>query len=477
MKMSKILKQIIFTSTVILSAIAIAYLISTYSLLSFLVIPIIFLIGLLIYYFTKDPFTGLLFVIFCLPFERLPSIDVGSVTLKINQFLGILLLLSWFLSILFKEKKITPNALVWPLVFFLLAGLLSIFNAEFQSRAIQVFIFVLFTALLFFATVSLVNSKERFQIVIKVIYWSAIITCLFALYQFAADILGFGEYTGLKKGYGKETLGFPRVQAFSQEPLYLANLLFIPLGLFCGMYLEKIDHIIKRKNLLLMIGLITLVILLTVSRGAYLGLAAFCVIFALLLAGRIFTVRYIVIGIISVTLIVSATLGIMKIASPTAYEKYIEHVAVEDYGEGESTEARLAAWYDAYDAYLEKPVFGIGLGNFGPWVKNYPDPESVEGWDIVNNEYLEILAETGLVGFITFTIFLLVIIIRSFIAYFKTKNSFNRAILVGLIAAVVAIFTQYNFFSTLYIIHIWVALGLLVAAQNLILLINVKEKK
>lgn len=452
------------------------YLVSIYSWYGLMIIPIYIIIFALIYYFTKNPFLGLLSVIFCLPFERIPSIDIGMITLKINQFLGILLIISWMLGQMFQEKKITPNALVWPLSFFLLAGFLSIFGAEFQSRAIQVFVFVFFTAMLFFATVSLVNSRERFELIIKVLYWSTLITCFFALFQFAADMLGLGSITGLKEGYGKETMGFTRVQAFSQEPLYLANYLFLPLGIFVGLYLEKIK-LISRMKLLSIICLILLVILLTVSRGAYIGLIAFFGFVICILAHRVFTIKHIITGIVSIIFVICATVLIIKFASPDAYGEFIKHVKVEDFQKGESTQARLTAWYDAYEAFEEKPIFGIGLGNFGPWVKNYPDPSTVKGWDIVNNEYLEVLAETGIVGFIAFLIFLLVIAVRSFIAYFKTKDNFNRAILVGLIAASAAIFVQYNFFSTLYIIHIWITLGLLVAMQNIILINNHKSKK
>jgi hypothetical protein len=41
--------------------------------------------------------------------------------------------------------------------------------------------------------------------------------------------------------------------------------------------------------------------------------------------------------------------------------------------------------------------------------------------------------------------------------------------LIGLTAAMVGILVQYNFFSTLYIIHIWIAVGLLAGTQQLAL--------
>jgi hypothetical protein len=52
---------------------------------------------------------------------------------------------------------------------------------------------------------------------------------------------------------------------------------------------------------------------------------------------------------------------------------------------------------------------------------------------------------------------------------FKTKNKFLKTALIGLFVAFIGILSQYNFFSTLYIMYIWVAMGILVATQNLII--------
>jgi O-antigen ligase len=137
--------------------------------------------------------------------------------------------------------------------------------------------------------------------------------------------------------------------------------------------------------------------------------------------------------------------------------------------QGESGFGRLQAFGQAIEAWETRPLTGIGLGNFGPYIKYYPVETPPSGWDIVNNEYLETLAETGLLGLASLFLVLAVVLLRSYSAYKRSDNEYLRAVLVGLTAAFVAIFTQYNFFSTLYIIHIWVLLGLIVGVQNIIL--------
>ncbi len=114
-------------------------------------------------------------------------------------------------------------------------------------------------------------------------------------------------------------------------------------------------------------------------------------------------------------------------------------------------------------------MLGKGIGNFGPWIAYYPNITPITGWKIVNNQYIELLAETGTVGLASFLIIILTLTLRTFIALKHAKDVYLRSVLIGLFAAVWGIVIQYNFFSTLYIIHIWIAFGLLVAVQNMIL--------
>jgi len=65
---------------------------------------------------------------------------------------------------------------------------------------------------------------------------------------------------------------------------------------------------------------------------------------------------------------------------------------------------------------------------------------------------------------------------RTFIALKYARDVFLRSVLIGLFAALVGVLIQYNFMSTLYIIHIWVLIGLLVGVQNIILMQNAKVK-
>lgn len=465
--MSQLIKKILLYSSIFVVLIGAAYLSAGSANLALLSAILLAIATIILIKISKNPFWGFLLIVFFLPFERVPSYNAGFMNIKINQIFASITMLFWLMSLLFNREKIKSNILAIPMVIFSLIAFLSIWQAELISRSLQVFIFTIFTIALSVLTINLVDCQDRLAKVIKVLLVSTLLVCGFAIFQFLGDVIGLSrEITLLKKGYDKGTLGYPRVQAFSMEPLYLANYLFIPLGVAWALLMEKINFI-KRSYLFYLIGLILLIIILTVSRGAYIGLLAMILFLAIFQAKKIFSWKNIITGLLIVIFVLGGVFLAMNKANPQALEKYIEHVQIKDLGIGESTESRLKAWYDAYRAFEEKPYLGIGIGNFGAWVKGYPDPSSQTGWDIVNNEYLEILAEMGILGLFSFILLIVVLLSSSFIALKRAKDPFLRAVLLGLLAAFVATLVQYNFFSTLYIMHIWVLIGLIIAVQNL----------
>ena len=275
----------------------------------------------------------------------------------------------------------------------------------------------------------------------------------------------------LKQGYTKAIFGFPRIQAFSMEPLYFANYLLMPIFVGMALVFNKMTSLKKWP----FIGLIILLLInfiLTVSRGGYLGFIGAFLVLSVLMFKKVFTWRNVITAILAVVIVGYGVTFALSKGDYRATNEFIGHIMVIDFSSGESVQGRLQTYKRAFDARKYSPVLGIGIGNYGPWAKNYPAKTPPSGWDIVNNEYLEILAETGLVGFITFISILLVLFLRTFVALRYANDLYLKSVLIGVFAAFVGALIQYNFMSTLYIIHIWFLIGLLVAVQNVIL----KEK-
>lgn len=468
--MKKTINWLIIGGLTLAAVFAASYLISLFSTIGFAAVSGIILMAAIFIIILKNPFLGLILIIFALPFERIPTIDVGFFTLKLDQLFAGFTIISYLLKLFLDRRRLVPYPIGWPLTLFLFASLISVFYAEYFSRAAIVFVFILFMIVVSWLVVNMVDSKEKLIKIMKIVFIAALITCAFGFYQFLGDAAGLPLYlTGLKDIYSKIVLGFPRIQAFSMEPLYLANYLFMPLGLAAGLYFFKQDKLFSSSRLLLLIIIIVIIIILGISRGAYIALAGLVLFLAAVIPKRILTWRNIIATVLGILIISGIGIIFLNFSNPDAPDKFISHAKVEDFAKGESVQKRLADYQKALVFWQQKPWFGIGPGNYGPYYQATSAQANLDiaNYDIVNNQYLETLTETGVLGLAFLILAFVVLFVRSVKAYFSADDLFLRASLVGLAGAFVAILVQYNFFSTLYIMHIWVLIGLIIAVQNL----------
>jgi O-antigen ligase len=428
-----------------------------------LLVAVVFFAGLL-----RRLEIGLLGLVFFLPFERIPSLDLAGVTVKINHLIGFAVVLTWLMLVLAGQRLIRPNPLILPTLLFLMTLALSVVGAENSQRAILTSLATGFSLALSLIIPQILVRKDQLKPLLNVLALTSLIAAGFGLYQFIGDLLGLPvTLTGLDPGYTKVVFGFPRIQAFSQEPLYFGNFLLLPISLgLAYLILPKAPW--SRTWLFSGLALLGLVFIFTLSRGAFLGLVASLVFLVVILGKHLVTPKLAAISLVSLALIGSLTTGVLRLVSPNALQNFTEHLAIQDFGKGDSTVGRLSTWYQAIDLWQESPWIGTGPGNFGPATLGYPENTPARGWPIVNNQYFETLAETGILGFISFLILFLTLLVRSiFLIRQLPRSDLLSASLVGATAAVVGILVQYNFFSTLYINPIWITVGLLVGLQNL----------
>lgn len=468
-------ENIVWSGIAIFAALFLALIIGKFAALSIAITPVLLAGLVLAYFIIRRPELGWFLIIFFLPFERVPTVNFGGVDIKINTVLGFITLLAWILALMFNHKKykVSANALAIPLSIFVFTLVLSLTQAVAFSRALEVLAFILFTMALAILAVNMVNSKEALNKTIIVLFASSLLVGLFGLFQFGGDVIGLPQaITLLKTGYTSSVFGFPRIQAFSMEPLYLANYLLIPLFVGIAFFFNRTGPL-KRWPLIGLLALLLIIFVLTVSRGAYLGFVGAFVFLAIFLFRKVFTWRNIVFAVLIVGVVGYGVAFALSKGDYRATNEFLGHVMLADLSrQSESIQGRLASYARSLQAFHESPILGIGIGNYGPWNKFYPPVSPPGGWDIVNNQYLELLAETGIVGLSAFGLVILVLFLRTLIALKYATDKYLRSVLIGLAAAFVGILIQYNFMSTLYIIHIWVLIGLLIAVQNLIL----KEK-
>ncbi|MCL5410379.1 MAG: O-antigen ligase family protein [Patescibacteria group bacterium] len=406
----------------------------------------------------------ILAIFFVLPFERIPTIELGGFTLKASFVLSFILLLLLF-SLkgwrLFFQDKLTLSDKVLTL-FWSLAMITSIWSPDWK-RSITLtlvwgFIFVLY--LIFSRFLHDLKMREKIESIVLV---ATTLVCLFGLYQFLGDSFGLPlAWTGLRVMYSKSILGFPRIQSVALEPLYFANFLMVPFFLALKKYFlaEKGRLFQTVLPVLILVNLI-----LTVSRGAYiaLGISFFFLCLAFLFyRGKILRIKRIIgfFGIVFISLAISFAL-IYFTNGRQANQNFVNHgAAVGDVQSDGSANDRLTSYRIALNLFKQKPILGNGPGSFGVLTEKTNKSSEKITYGIVNNEYLEILAENGLVGLSCFLLFIL-LLFKEMVSSVMSKSQEDRIAFFLLFLGLLAIFIQYNFFSTLYIIYIWLFLALL----------------
>jgi O-antigen ligase len=129
-------------------------------------------------------------------------------------------------------------------------------------------------------------------------------------------------------------------------------------------------------------------ILLTRSRAGLLGLLV-AIVFIILLAGRL--------RLLIATALVAGCLIAVPVVPPEFWQRAAS-IANPEEDETGSREARKVLMLEAWDTFLERPLTGVGAGQF----ENYNPPSRLEPWRETHNVVLQILVELGLLGGLVF---------------------------------------------------------------------------
>lgn len=418
----------------------------------------------------------LLFFAAALPFERIPSLNAAIsghvVTLRITLLLvaiGVLVFGRAAFKYLVSNIKLS-SPWVW-LGLYLAVVLISLVESINKPQSVIALIGTIATVVAAVLVAYKVQSV-RLKNLYRVLALTTTVVCLFGFYQFAGDSFGLStSLTGLRDIYTKAVFGFPRVQSTSLEPLFFGNFLLLPLFLtiaFIG------TGLITAKKYLALATLFVMLLAMTLSRGAIAGMVIGIFLCALILW------RYLspsgALKIAGVT-ILGASLALGSIYSVNRINHKDGGKAVTTYVNQSTKVAATTTSSDsdrvvnrrlAIKAFHERPVFGYGLGSFGAYAQR-SDPNLYppsKGNATVNNEYLEILAETGLAGALALIGFVGALAYQG-VRAFAVMNKEQRVWLAAAGVTLTAYLIQYYAFSTLYIMQIWFTVGLFIGLTTL----------
>ena len=345
-------------------------------------------------------------------------------------------------------------------VFFLMNILSTIFSVDvllsFRALFCKVFKFII----IFFLMAEVITREKRLKGLLAVMIASVIFILADAIIQY---VTGVDFIRGFL--WAHLTASFKSSNDFSAW-------LIIMIPLVLGLFAEKGLGTGLKIVLLALIILLIACLLATYSRGGWIGLMigiSFMSWYAFkdfILRNKIWfvlgtTVLFVVIAIIpqSVKTEFGNKIGGIRFKNEERIGTRMKSILNTDYGG--SIWLRLRLWKEALNITRDYPVTGSGLNTYSITARNY---KSCEGGGIYpHNSFLQMAAETGLLGIFSF----FWILFEFFRLGWRSINKHKNFIVAGLLSGVIAFLVQSSVDTNLYalqcVVLFWFILGLTVA--------------
>lgn len=458
------------------------------------------------------PAWALCLLILAVPYGSLREISLGVMQIGAAEALAVWILALWLLRLALNRRIILPQPpLLWPLAAFLFAALLSIPGAISLQYSLKGLLLWLEFALLYLFVVANVDKKEATGLALASFVVAATQAVLGA-YQF---VTGSGPESFLILGQFSRAYG-----TFEQPNPYGGYLGFI-LPVALGVALGRGPGVGPRAVSLAAAGLLLMGVGLSWSRGAWLAVSTalfFVAIFGVWSRAFDHKILAIAFGLAMgagaflwlgpnpVGLLLGATaaigggvlfgwglgrrmvpvlflllllgglmvwsLGFSQILPQEVASRLLDFLPYWGQGdvrymplsdENYPVVERLALWQAALGMIQDRPWLGVGIGNYVPVYPAY----AVPGWDDPlghpHNYYLNIAAETGLLGLLAYLTFWATTLIYGLRALFRVSAE-KRGLVLGILGMVVGL-SVHNLVDNLYVhamnLQIALFLGLL----------------
>ena len=298
------------------------------------------------------------------------------------------------------------------------------------------------------------RTQDNAQTLLKVLMVSTITVAIFGLWQALTG--GYSSLYDVLYPVQDEIAQIPawenRITSFLEHYNGLAGYLNLVLP-FCLAFAIGGTDLVLRALSRWCLALAGIALLLTQSRG---GLLAFI---SILLMHVYFSARDRKSRIRRIALV----LVVCLVATALAGFFFQRLGEIDDF----TTVSRLAIWAGAFTVFAQSPLLGTGFGNLRALMGgllNLPD-----GWTgDAHNLYLELLAETGLIGFLVFSVLVGLALRTALRQLRKTENHFNKMIALAVFTAICGALVHgavdYLFHTTPQVTALFfLALGLLTA--------------
>ncbi|TRZ54365.1 O-antigen ligase family protein [archaeon] len=389
-------------------------------------------------------------LILSLPFQF--ALNLGdNADLVITRILIPVIFLLWLVKGLARKKLWIPNiAQMWLIVAFLFLSFLSLYLGRDASAGFRKLLYFLTIFPIFFVAADIQRAQKWRGKALAAIVISGTLAAVIGLSQFLLPFfIGLGKAVKIWENAAPYFLGNSFGKVVAANSSWLVNIggktqmrafgffpdphnfaFFTSLCLFSGL-----GYLFSRKKTAskIWIGAASVLMIsaigLSFSRGAYLGLLAGMIFFALIFIKRS--------GVLGKALVAAGvTVVLIFIFNSNVISQRL--VSSFNLKEGSNAE-RYKNWVQATEIIRDHPLSGVGLGNYARAI----NPTAADRSSIyAHNLFLDIAAETGILNSVIFALLLLV-------AIWKNVKS-GGMIRLGIASGLVAFFVHSIFDTALY---------------------------
>lgn len=421
----------------------------------------------------------LLLIIVFISSDIFLTIDISGATIRFSYILFLILFILWIIYISVIRKYTVPlDSAYLPLALFCFISCVSSINSVFPVKSLIYALWTVFYAItiIFLIWFSRNNRLANIDWLLKVYFYSYLVISIFGFYQILLPFI-IGEKTPLVMQWWQE-YSLARINVFSYEPSYFATYMLMGCFIWFILWIRNNDFINYKGVTVIVTGL---VIFLSSSRIGWIGIIMIAAYGIIELIGyysvnKKFTrqnAKFFVSVIVA--LLFAATLLLIIINNPERFDFLFRGTGLFDTADY-SYSMRNDRALQTFKVFWDKPVniiFGVGPGGVGAYMVNNPEKFRivVEGFEKIwetepSNITAELFASVGVVGFVFFAWFLIIIFKRLWKLYknnslVKKYRTICLAMFWGLIIELVILQFNQNYLRPYLWLHIGISIALL----------------
>lgn len=385
-----------------------------------------------------------LFVFTLVLYVRPSELSTSAIAASIALVVGVITLACFFPTQLAMEGNLSaPLTEVKILMLFAMLAVVNIPLAMSPADAWQTFSGTFIRCVVMFVVlVNVVRTEARLKGLLYLAIGAAVFLSIGAINEYR-----YGLAT--VEGYRVSGRGVGMFGNTNDMALFVVTILPITVAFFFGSR-RKVGKIFYGALAALMLA----AIVLSYSRGAFLGLVCVLIFFAIKLG------RKNRLGIIVAIVVLSV--GILFLV-PGDYGIRLLSILIPSLDPVQSADARRAELFRSIYTALRNPIFGVGMGNYLPQV-------SLRG-NVTHNAFTEVAAEMGLAALACYTMFIVTPlkklgqIVRE--SFDGRANSRFFYLALGLEASLIAYMVSSFFLSVAYLWYVYYLVGYAVCFRRI----------